>query len=85
VACCRASLWPCDELLRLLCCGCRWLDGYRPRFGITYVDYSAGLQRYPKMSAWWLSQHFFKPGAGGAPHHHHEKSGASMEHQRDEI
>lgn len=29
------------------------------------VDYAGGLTRIPKMSAWWLSQHFFKPGAAG--------------------
>lgn len=36
-----------------------WLGGYRPRFGIVYVDYDIGLERYPKLSAWWLSKHFF--------------------------
>jgi len=30
---------------------------------VVQVDYAAGLTRVPKMSAWWLSQHFFKPGA----------------------
>lgn len=27
------------------------------------VDYAGDLTRTPKLSAWWLSRHFFKPGA----------------------
>ncbi|KAA8520275.1 hypothetical protein F0562_014531 [Nyssa sinensis] len=31
-----------------------WADGFTARFGIIYVDYKAGLKRYPKDSAlWW--------------------------------
>lgn len=36
-------------------------DGYRARYGIVHVDRtSKQLQRYPKLSAYWLSQHFFR-------------------------
>ncbi|MFM1886669.1 MAG: hypothetical protein RL026_1826 [Pseudomonadota bacterium] len=31
-----------------------WAQGYRPRFGIVYVDY-ATFARLPKDSAWWFS------------------------------
>lgn len=38
-----------------------WTDGYRPRFGIVYVDYEdPTLTRHPKLSAYWLSHHFFR-------------------------
>lgn len=37
-----------------------WLDGYRPRFGIVYVEYES-LERYPKRTALWLAKHFFQP------------------------
>jgi len=33
-----------------------WADGYSKRFGIHYVDYKNGLQRYPKQSAYWYSK-----------------------------
>lgn len=40
-----------------------WSDGYRPRYGIVHVDRSSkALQRYPKLSAYWLSHHFFRCG-----------------------
>jgi beta-glucosidase len=39
-----------------------WLEGFRPRFGIVYVDFAGDLARTPKHSALWLSQHFFKAG-----------------------
>lgn len=44
-----------------------WADGYRPRYGIVHVDRSSKkLQRYPKLSAYWLSHHFFRcDGAAG--------------------
>ena len=32
-----------------------WASGYRPRFGIIYVDYES-LKRTPKQSALWYSQ-----------------------------
>lgn len=36
-------------------------QGYRPRFGIVHVDRkSRTMRRYPKLSAYWLSHHFFK-------------------------
>lgn len=41
-----------------------WLDGYRPRFGIVYVHYGGELERYSKLSALWLSRHFFSQHAG---------------------
>lgn len=28
-----------------------WAEGYETRFGVTYVDYENGQQRYPKKSA----------------------------------
>ncbi|KAL5983321.1 hypothetical protein ACLOJK_017405 [Asimina triloba] len=31
-----------------------WADGYTVRFGINYVDYKNGLQRYPKHSTVWF-------------------------------
>ncbi len=34
-----------------------WASGYRPRFGITYVDYKT-LERTPKASALWFKQVF---------------------------
>lgn len=34
-----------------------WNQGFRVRFGIIYVDYDDGGQRYPKLSAKWL-KHF---------------------------
>lgn len=35
-----------------------WSDGYRPRFGLTYVDYDNGLEltRTPKESSRWFSR-----------------------------
>eukprot|EP00878_Enallax_costatus_P011324 GHUV01011821.1.p1 GENE.GHUV01011821.1~~GHUV01011821.1.p1 ORF type:complete len:464 (+),score=107.99 GHUV01011821.1:1274-2665(+) len=39
-----------------------WRDGYSKRFGIVYVDLKHNLKRYPKGSAHWLSQNFFKFG-----------------------
>lgn len=40
-----------------------WADGYRARYGIVHVDRaSQTLQRSPKQSALWLSQHFFRFG-----------------------
>ncbi|WIA08142.1 hypothetical protein OEZ85_007598 [Tetradesmus obliquus] len=36
-----------------------WADGYRPRFGLVYVDYENGLRRLPKRSAAWMARHFF--------------------------
>lgn len=40
-----------------------WADGYRARYGIVHVDRaSKTLQRSPKQSALWLSQHFFRCG-----------------------
>eukprot|EP00877_Chromochloris_zofingiensis_P010272 jgi/Chrzof1/5499/Cz16g05160.t1 len=36
-----------------------WTEGYKPRFGIVYVDYKHDYRRYPKLSAYWLSHHFF--------------------------
>lgn len=42
-----------------------WTDGYRARYGIVHVDRaSKGLDRYPKLSAQWLSTHFFRCAAG---------------------
>ncbi len=32
-----------------------WASGYRPRFGITYVDYET-LERIPKTSAYWYKR-----------------------------
>lgn len=42
------------------------MEGYRPRFGIVRVDANPreALRRYPKLSAYWLSQHFFKRAPG---------------------
>jgi hypothetical protein len=38
-----------------------WNEGFRPRFGLVHVDRaSRELRRYPKLSAYWLSHHFFK-------------------------
>eukprot|EP00878_Enallax_costatus_P023467 GHUV01024963.1.p1 GENE.GHUV01024963.1~~GHUV01024963.1.p1 ORF type:complete len:214 (+),score=26.64 GHUV01024963.1:282-923(+) len=38
-----------------------WTDGYRARYGIVHVDRgSPKLTRYPKLSAYWLSHHFFR-------------------------
>jgi hypothetical protein len=38
-----------------------WNEGYRPLFGLVHVDRRGrGLRRYPKLSAYWLSHHFFK-------------------------
>lgn len=38
-----------------------WNEGFRQRFGIVHVDRrSRSLRRYPKLSAYWLSHHFFK-------------------------
>lgn len=36
-------------------------DGYKARYGIVHVDRtSMQLQRHPKLSAYWLSHHFFR-------------------------
>eukprot|EP00879_Flechtneria_rotunda_P021317 GHRR01022467.1.p1 GENE.GHRR01022467.1~~GHRR01022467.1.p1 ORF type:complete len:230 (+),score=49.32 GHRR01022467.1:545-1234(+) len=56
--------------------GFEWTDGHKRKFGLVHVQYTlskgtsadiakAGgeLQRTPKQSALWLSEHFFKPGA----------------------
>jgi beta-glucosidase len=41
--------------------GFEWSDGFRPRFGIVHVDRNSNsLARSPKLSAAWLSQHFFR-------------------------
>lgn len=32
-----------------------WADGYDVRFGLHYVDYDAGLERYPKQSSLWYA------------------------------
>lgn len=38
-----------------------WTEGYRARYGIVHVDRgSQDLTRYPKLSAYWLSHHFFR-------------------------
>jgi hypothetical protein len=38
-----------------------WNEGYRPRFGLVHVDRdNPDFRRYPKLSAYWLSHHFFK-------------------------
>jgi hypothetical protein len=46
------------------------------------VDYANNLIRYPKMSAWWLSQHFFKPGAAAQDMRVVDKAGVV---EKDEI
>lgn len=33
-----------------------WSDGYRPRFGLTYVDYDNNQDRYPKDSSKWFAR-----------------------------
>ncbi|XP_057454835.1 beta-glucosidase 12-like [Lotus japonicus] len=33
-----------------------WSDGYTVRFGLVYVNYTDGLQRYPKDSARWFKR-----------------------------
>ena len=33
-----------------------WESGYTIRYGITYVDYSNGLRRYLKHSAFWFKK-----------------------------
>jgi beta-glucosidase len=53
--------------------GFEWTDGFRRKFGLVHVQYATpqgtsaavaaaggGLQRTPKQSAQWLSQHFFR-------------------------
>lgn len=53
--------------------GFEWTDGFRRKFGLVHVQYASpqgtsaavaaaggGLQRTPKNSARWLSQHFFR-------------------------
>eukprot|EP00877_Chromochloris_zofingiensis_P005052 jgi/Chrzof1/14548/Cz09g06270.t1 len=40
-----------------------WKHAFKERFGITYVDLNNNLTRSPKMSALWLSKHFFTQGA----------------------
>jgi beta-glucosidase len=35
-----------------------WADGYETRFGVTYVDYHNGQQRFPKKSAKVIGQVF---------------------------
>jgi beta-glucosidase/6-phospho-beta-glucosidase/beta-galactosidase len=53
--------------------GFEWTDGFRRKFGLVHVQFASpqgtsaavaaaggGLQRTPKKSAQWLSQHFFK-------------------------
>jgi hypothetical protein len=42
--------------------GVEWADGRRPRFGIVRADINDApkLRRYPKLSAYWLSTHFFR-------------------------
>lgn len=35
-----------------------WAEGYKTRFGVTYVDYEGGQKRYPKKSARELSKIF---------------------------
>lgn len=38
-----------------------WTEGYKARYGIVHVERaSEGLQRHPKLSAQWLSKHFFR-------------------------
>jgi beta-glucosidase/6-phospho-beta-glucosidase/beta-galactosidase len=38
-----------------------WTEGYTARYGIVHVDRaSQALERNPKLSALWLSQHFFR-------------------------
>ncbi|KAI8463165.1 MAG: glycoside hydrolase superfamily [Monoraphidium minutum] len=49
--------------VRSLVDGFEWNEGYRPRFGIVHVDrLTRAMRRYPKLSAYWLSHHFFKRG-----------------------
>lgn len=36
-----------------------WAEGYRPRFGIIYVDFNT-LERYPKESAYWFQEFLSK-------------------------
>ncbi|XP_049934173.1 beta-glucosidase 12-like isoform X1 [Nymphaea colorata] len=33
-----------------------WADGYSIRFGLVFIDYSNGLRRHPKHSAYWLQK-----------------------------
>lgn len=35
-----------------------WAEGYKTRFGVTYVDYEGGQKRYPKKSARELGKIF---------------------------
>uniref|UniRef100_M4CKV4 thioglucosidase n=1 Tax=Brassica campestris TaxID=3711 RepID=M4CKV4_BRACM len=35
---------------------CEWNCGYEIRYGLFYVDYENGLERYPKMSAMWFKE-----------------------------
>lgn len=45
-----------------------WTQGYGARYGIVHVDRaSEGLERTPKLSAQWLSQHFFRCAGCGRP------------------
>jgi beta-glucosidase/6-phospho-beta-glucosidase/beta-galactosidase len=43
--------------------GYEWTDGYSRKFGIVHIAFDDGLKRTPKVSARWLSQHFFKRSA----------------------
>ncbi|CAN6692630.1 unnamed protein product [Malus baccata var. baccata] len=42
-----------------------WSEGYTVRFGINYVDYDNGLQRYPKLSTYWF-KNFLKKRKGSS-------------------
>lgn len=42
------------------CSNYEWHEGYRTRFGVTYVDYEGGQKRYPKKSAREVGQIFAK-------------------------
>jgi beta-glucosidase len=36
-----------------------WAEGYRPRFGLIYVDFKT-LERFPKNSAFWFRDFLLK-------------------------
>ena len=47
-------------LMHCTCSNYEWHEGYRTRFGVTYVDYEGGQKRYPKKSALEVGKIFAK-------------------------
>lgn len=51
-----------------------WSDGYKPRFGLTYVDYDNGQERTPKGTSKWFARLADARKARRRGSHEHEDS-----------